>query len=219
MATALTIFSVATAIVLVVVAILAAALARAGSTRRQALERWAAETGWRYAPRSDAEWVARLPRKSVRGLRSTLTGVLDGFPVTVADYSYTTSANPADPEDDSTRLTHQCVVVAITLDRPHPPITVTVRDQHTELAHTGHPPVETGNPLFDNSFQITSADPEHARQLVGQPLVQAHLAGIVPHWSITGDTLLTYFPGSLGDPAAIPTLAAPLLTVAKLLER
>jgi hypothetical protein len=48
-------------------------------------------------------------------------------------------------------------------------------------------------------------------------LVQEHVAGRLPEWSLEGQDLLTYRHGHIGDPATIPR-QFPLARVATLLE-
>ncbi|OLB65509.1 MAG: hypothetical protein AUI10_06415 [Actinobacteria bacterium 13_2_20CM_2_72_6] len=57
--------------------------------RREGLRGWAARYGWTYVERPKTDWADRLPGRNRRGLSLVLSGVLDGYPVSVADYEYT----------------------------------------------------------------------------------------------------------------------------------
>ncbi len=50
---------------------------------------WAARYGWAYVERPATDWPARLPGHNRRGVSLVVSGVVDRYPVSVADYSYT----------------------------------------------------------------------------------------------------------------------------------
>ncbi|MEV5837761.1 hypothetical protein [Nocardia sp. NPDC052112] len=191
---------------------------RAERRRKGVLWQWAARHGWSYAEHSWAQWVSRLPGGGRRALGVTLSGMVGGRWVTVAEHSYTTTSSSG---DSTSTQTHHYLAVVVVLDRPLPSVAVTGRGAMSKFGRAlfGDKPTATGNAEFDARFRIKSADPNFARWLVSKPLIDAHLAGIVPDWSLVGQDLLTYRPGRLRDPNTIPALTTPLTHVADLLGR
>lgn len=188
--------------------------------RKAVLSDWAAVQGWSFLESSRAPWTARLPGANRHGLGATLTGVLHGRWVTVADYSYSTTSSNG---DTSSTTTHYFIVVLVLLDRIYPPISVRRAGLMMKLGRAvfGESQPPTGNVTFDSQFRIETADPACARALVGPALIDAHLAREVPLWSIVGAELLTYIPtsGTLQDRNMIAGYVMPLLHVADLLGR
>ncbi|MET8779712.1 hypothetical protein AB0H49_28930 [Nocardia sp. NPDC050713] len=184
----------------------------------QTFSEWGTPHGWRFEMAPLVPWTARLPGRNPTGLGATLTGELGGHQVTVADYSYQTSAWNGQIVHTTT---HRFVVVVVLLERPYPPVAV------VDVAALSEPgsalfsdvPVTTGHRDFDHRFRVTAVDTNYARLLVGPQLIAAHLEGVVPRWSLAGHELLSYQTGRLGDPDAIPDLAAPVLHLATLIER
>ncbi|MEV6280819.1 hypothetical protein [Nocardia sp. NPDC051832] len=80
----------------------------------------------------------------------------------------------------------------------------------------GDKPTATGHAVFDSRFRITAPDEWAAHQLIGPPLIEAHLAGTVPLWSVLGQDLLAHYPGRL-QAGMIPACVPQLLRVADLL--
>jgi hypothetical protein len=75
----------------------------------------------------------------------------------------------------------------------------------------------TGHADFDRKFQIVG-DEAAARSVIRPELLDAHVAGSVPPWTARGHDLIPRRPGQLADPGALPTLLAPLIRVADLLD-
>ncbi|HEU4422203.1 MAG TPA: hypothetical protein VFR67_06635 [Pilimelia sp.] len=195
--------------------------------RREALRQWASRYGWTYVERPTTDWWSRLPGRNRWGVSLMLSGVMGGYPVSVADYSYTDTSTSTSHRADGTSstssssTTYHFVVVVVRLGRPGPTIEVWPRHGLSKLGRAifGDAAAAIGYEPFDRAFRITAKDPAAARHLVGRSLVSEHLAGRVPAWSLRGTELLTYQRGRLGDPAAIPGMAAPLVRVATLLGR
>jgi hypothetical protein len=195
--------------------------------RREALREWAAANGWEYAQRPAAPWQRRLPRRGARRAVSlALTGPLGGYPVTVADYSYTEThtqftTGVGGAGSTSTTRTHHFVVVVVRLPWSAPAVAVHPRRGLSRLARAvfGEGRTALGNEAFDRAYRVATREPEAARRLIGPALIAEHLAGRAPAWSLDGADLLTYRRGRLGDPAEIPSLARPLVRVASLLGR
>jgi hypothetical protein len=207
-------------VVLMVVGIVVSV--RKDRRRRAALREWAARHGWTYTEEPSAEWARRLPGTRRRGLTLMLSGVVDGYPVSVADYYYQTESTSGTGAQSSTSTTnHYLVVVAVRLGREGPTVGVAPRHGLSKLGRAifGEGKSATGYEPFDRDFKVTARDPAAARQLVGPALAAEHLAGRVPAWSLKGNDLLTFHQGRLTDPARIPALVGPLVRVATLLGR
>ncbi len=186
--------------------------------RTAGLAAWARANGWGFLTRPGTNWPQRLPGHHRRGVTLALTGVVNERVVSVGEYHYTESHTTG---SSSTSTTHRYVVVGLRLPAAYPPIAVAPRGGLSRLGRTlfGDGRASTGNAAFDERFRIATADPALVPALIGPALLGAHLAEQVPPWSIVGDELLTYFPGTLRDPAAIPGYAAWLGQVADLLGR
>jgi len=193
--------------------------------RRAALRQWAAAHGWTYTERPSVEWARRLPGTRSRGLTLMLSGVVDGYPVSVADYYYqtesTSSASSTTGTTSTSTTTHHLVVVAVRLGRAGPTVGVAPRHGLSKLGRAifGEGRTAIGYEPFDKEFKVTAKDPAAARQLIGPALAAEHLAGRVPAWSLKGTDLLTFHQGRLTDPARIPELVGPLVRVAMLFGR
>jgi hypothetical protein len=219
--------AVAVALVIVLIVVAAVVSARRERQRREALRRWAAQHGWTYVERPKTDWVPRLPGHGRRGVSLMLSGVVEGYPVSVAEYSYTQTSTSTTRNADGTSssstssTTHHFVVVVVRLVRPGPSIEVVPRHGLSKLGRAifGDRATALGYEPFDRAFRIAAKDPAAARQLVGPVLAAEHIAGRVPPWSLHGAELLTCKSGRLDDPARIPSLAAPLIRVATFLGR
>ncbi|MET8651303.1 hypothetical protein [Nocardia aurea] len=189
--------------------------------RSDALRQWAVHHGWQWAAAYPAPWTVRMPGANPHGVGYGFTGIADGRRVTVTEYTHRTRKRRALDEGSTRTVTHHHVVTIVHLDRPHPPVAVAARGVLSafERAVFGERPVATGNLWFDNRFWIVSRDPGYVRHLIGPDLMAAHIAGVVPLWSVTGNHLVSYSPGRLNHLPAIPTHIAPLLRVASLLGR
>jgi hypothetical protein len=212
--------------VLVVLVVLAARRGmRLERERQQRLAAWAQHHEWTYAqrPRGEWPWMRRLPGSTGRRVSLVLSGTFEGYPVTVAEYSYTTSSSGTDASGNSTSssTTHRLTVAVVRLPEAYPPVEVASRSAASRLARSlfGEGQVSTGDREFDRRLRIKSPDPATARALVGPALISAHLAERVPAWSLDGDELVTYRQGLLPEPDDVSPLVAPLVEVARLLHR
>ena len=159
---------------------------------------------------------------SSRRVTLMLSGVVDGYPVSVADYYYQTeSTSGVGSQSSTSTTTHYLVVVAVRLGRAGPTVGVAPRHGLARLGRAifGEGKAAIGYAPFDREFKVTARDPAAARQLIGPVLAAEHLAGRVPAWSLKGVDLLTFHQGRLTDPARIPELVGPLVRVATLLGR
>jgi hypothetical protein len=212
-------------VVLIVVGIVVSV--RRDRQRRAALQHWAAQHGWTYTDKPKVEWARRLPGTRSRGVMLMLSGVLDGYPVSVADYYYqtestsTTSNASGGTSTSTSTTTHYLIVVVVRLGRPGPTVGVAPRHGLSKLGRAmfGDGKTALGHEQFDRAFKVSTKDPAAGRQLVGPLLAAEHLAGRVPAWSLHGADLLSYRQGQLKDPARIVELARPVIRVATLLGR
>jgi hypothetical protein len=204
---------------LAVAIVLAVYGARKERERKDTLVQWALANEWAHMVRPATDWPTRLPGHNGRGVTMAMTGLVNGWTVTVGEYHYTTSSTDANGHSSST--THHYVVVALRLPRAYPSIAVSPRGGMSKLWRSvfGDSGATTGIPQFDETFKINTKDPAAVRYAVGPALVEAHLAGRVPAWSIVGDELLTAFQGRITDPTKVPGWAASLVLVAQLMGR
>ncbi|WP_141721653.1 hypothetical protein [Micromonospora citrea] len=190
--------------------------------RRERWRQWAAHHGWAYVERPRVAWTDRVPGRNRRGVRFALTGRLHGRPVGVAEYEHTETHTSTDANGNQTTnsQTHVYVVCSVWLRWQFPALTVAPRGVFSKLGRAlfGSDVYATGHEEFDRRWRVGAAAPGQ-QALVGPALVAAHLAGAVPAWSVRGAELITYRAGRLEDPALVPSLLAPLVTVAGLLEQ
>ncbi|MER6755686.1 hypothetical protein ABT235_16075 [Micromonospora echinofusca] len=190
--------------------------------RRERWRQWAARYGWTFVERPQLTWTDRVPGRSRRGVRFALTGTLQGRPVCVAEYAYTEThtSTGADGNQTTSSQTHTYVVSSVWLRREFPTLAVAPRNAFSKLGRAlfGSDTYATGHEEFDRQWRVAAAAPGQ-QTLVGPTLIAAHLAGAVPSWSVRAAELITYRGGRLDDPALLPSLVTPLITVADLLEQ
>ena len=210
-------------VVLIVVGIVVSV--RRERRRRAALQHWAWQHGWTYTDKPRVEWARRLPGTRSRGVTLMLSGVVDGYPVSVADYYYqtestsTTSSAGGTTSTSTSTSTHYLTVVVVRLGRPGPTVAVAPRHGLSKLGRAvfGEGKTALGYQEFDKAFKVSTKDPVAGRQLIGPRLAAEHLAGRVPAWSLHGADLMSWRPGRLKDPAQVVELARPVVQVARLL--
>jgi hypothetical protein len=202
---------------LALVGTLALAIRRGRESLRR-LEEWARHNDWRVVRNPRVDWTPRLPGRNAGGVRLLLHGSVHERPVAVADYSYWTGGSSS-----GTSTTYRFVVIAVGLPVPHPELAVVRRDGLSRLGRSlfGGRAAEVGVPAFDREFRVRTRHPELVPSIVGPALVEEHLAGRLPEWSLAGRELLTWRPGELlsEPPPRIPQLVEPLVRVAELLGR
>ncbi|HET8661398.1 MAG TPA: hypothetical protein VFM55_20675 [Micromonosporaceae bacterium] len=199
--------------------ILACATNSLEQERRERIQQWAVEHRWVYTQSPEVGWGARLPGRNRSGVRWMVSGTIEGYPVSIAAYTYL--MQPVGVPPAAVVSTRHLLLLVVRLAQPYPEVAVQPR---APLAAIGRALFgdrgAVGDERFDHQFRIvTKADRSHVRQLVGPALVTEHIAGTVPAWSLQGDELLAYRDEELDDPERIPTLAAPLIRVADLLSR
>jgi hypothetical protein len=205
-------FVVALLVLLIVVA------HRREKARRQALEQWALGREWQVVRHPRVDWGRRMPGHNKRGVTLSVSGVLHGRPATIAEYAYTTTTGNAG--GPTTTETHRFVLLVVVLGRAHPTMAVHRRGGFSKLGRTlfGDKPTAIGYEPFDRTYRVTAGDPGAVRSVLAPALVNGHVAGGLPLWSLEGRELLTYRVGRIGDPATIPAQLEPLLRVADLIE-
>jgi hypothetical protein len=191
--------------------------ARRTRRRRAAMTDWALRNGWTAAPALAAEWIGRLPGRNRRGVSLALSGTVRGWPVTVAEYSYTTATSGSDGQ---TQTTHRYIVVVVRMPAPSPAVTVKPRGAGSRALRAifGSRAGPSDNDEFNRRFDVDTEDPVTAQRLFTAALVNQHLAGELPHWSLSGHDLVTYQSGRIARPEDVPGHADPLIRVAALLQ-
>jgi hypothetical protein len=226
-------FMAAGAVVLVALVIAAVVMLSrkmaAERSRIAGIEQWARENDWYVDHRPEVGWSDRVPGGDRRGASLEVRGFVHGYPVAVAEYSYTTTTitttsntTPNAPGGMTiSTTTHQYVVTLVRLAAAHPPVAVLGRGPVSRLGRVlfGEGSTAVGNPEFDRLFRVRSGHPDHARTVVGRALVGEHLAGTVPVWDLAGHELITWEPGRIADPRSIPARSGALVRVAMLLGR
>ena len=219
---------VGVAVVIALIVVAAVVSARRERERREALRQWAARYGWTYEERpAPPDWTARLPGRNRRGVSLMLSGVVDGYPVGVAEYSYTHTSSTTTHNADGTSstrtssTTYHYVVVVVRLPQAGPSIEVQSRHALSKLGRAlfGDRPTAVGHEPFDREFRVGAKDPTAVRRLIGPALVDEHVAGRVPAWSLDGTDLLTFQNGRLDGAERVADRAASLVRVATLLGR
>jgi hypothetical protein len=212
-------------LVVVLVALAAVAARRRERRRTDAVRSWAQANGWAVTDRPAVDWGARLPGGARDGVSVVLSGVVRGRPVSVGEYmmtetqvSTTSDATGGTSTSTSSNTVHYTVAVA-RLTQPMPDTTVEQRGGLSRLARavTGPSESATGNAAFDKAFRIRTANPPAVRAWCTPALIDAHLRGHVPAWSVHGVEVLTYHPGRL-DPPAIVSHAERVAYLAALLN-
>ncbi|MET8151447.1 hypothetical protein ACIBSW_17275 [Actinoplanes sp. NPDC049668] len=197
------------------IAVIAVYSVRRERRRKARLQQWADRNGWTLTLRPDVDWGRRLPGGNRHGVGPTFSAILDGRPVSVAEYSVT------DASDGTTTNTHHHVVTVARLSRPLPPTQVEPRGRTSRLKNRilGPGDTATGNPDFDREFRIHTNDPATLHHWFTAPLITAHLTRQVPpSWSVQGTELLCHQPGRL-NPNQIRDHAAAVLPLADQLDR
>ncbi|MET7419259.1 hypothetical protein [Dactylosporangium sp. NPDC005555] len=209
------------AVALIIVAVVVSA--RRERARRDALRLWAKHNGWQVVDKPQVDWGRRMPGRNRRGVSLALFGTVGGHPVSIADYSYTTSSTSTDANGatQTTTTTHHHVAVVVRLRMPRPTVAVHRRGGGSKLWRSlfGDKATAIGYEAFDSAYRVNASDPSLVRAVIGGPLVAEHVAGRLPDWSVEGNELLTFHQGRIGAPERIPAQVGPLLRVADLLEQ
>jgi hypothetical protein len=195
---------VGTAATALVVAVGRAA-ARAERRRGEALYAWAAANGWQLREGDvPAPWRQRLAHLRSFRVRRLVYGAVGGLPVLAADCHYT--AHGTDGQGNSQSTDVSLSVFVARLPGVWPDIEVRGRRLGSRLLRAlgRSSRVEVGHPLFDQRFTVEAADPRAAHAVLSPALVDAHLRGLVPPWSLHGGELLVAEMGRLTPEDVLP---------------
>jgi hypothetical protein len=203
-------------LIVVVVALVAVLTRRRRRGRAGRLEGWAHENGWTVTRRPVVDWGVRLPGGNRDGIATMISGRVRGRPVSVAEYVVTggrTDVTMVSPDNI------YAVTVAV-LAQPLPGISVEPRGPTSLRDQVVAGPGEsaTGNVAFDRTYRIRTNDPDAVPRWCTSQVIEAHLRGQIPAWSVHGNELLTYENGRL-IPAAIPGRIGPVTYLADLLDQ
>jgi hypothetical protein len=189
----------------VLVLALGRAAAKAERRRKDALYAWSMASGWQVregdVPAPWRQRLAHLPKFRVRRL---VYGTVRGLPVVAADCHYTASSTDGQGNSQSSDVSLSVFVA-------HPPgvwpdLEVRGRGLGSRLLRAlgRSSRVEVGHALFDQRFTVEAPDPRAARALLSPALVDAHLRGHAPQWSLYGGELLITETGRLTPEEVLP---------------
>jgi hypothetical protein len=193
-----------TGVVLLLVAVRRAAV-RLDRRRRDALYAWTMTRGWRlHEGDAPTSWRHRFSGLSRFQIRRLATGAVGTLAITAADCHYVTHHTDAHGTPQTTNV--DLSVFVARLPGMWPDIEVRGRHLGSRLLRAlgRSSRVEIGHPLFDQRFQVETADPRAAHALLSPALVDAHLRGQVPYWSLQGGELLITERGHLSPERAAP---------------
>lgn len=191
--------------------ILVIALVRAGAKaerrRLDALYAWTMANGWQLVEGNvDTPWRHRLAHLSRFGIRRLVYSVVHGLPVTAADCHYTTHSTDANGNSQSSTVALSVFVARLPGRWPD----VEVRSRHLGSrlmrALGRQSRIETGHQLFDQRFSVAATDPGAVRALLTPALVDAHLRGQAPPWSLQGGELMLVASGRLNPDGIRPEI-------------
>jgi len=157
------------------------------------------------------EWCSQLPGSHYRGVSQIMSRTENGWPVSVAEYSYYDGSGEGETK-------RHYVVTHVRLTSSYPPVAVERRGGISRVGRAvfGDNAASTGNEDFDRQFRVKTDDPAgHA--LVGPALIAEQFAGRIPTWSLAGPDLVTWQKGKLGDLSRIQPVIDGLIRVAGLI--
>jgi hypothetical protein len=185
--------------------------------RQRALEAWAATNRWQLVRHPQVDWGQRMPGRAKRGVTLALYGNVRGRPVCIAEYRYTTSSYNGTSTQTNT---HHFTLCVVRLRRPFPPMGVARRGGMSRFGRSlfGDGRTALRNEAFDRQFKVSAADPRLIPEVLGPRLVGEHIAGLLPNWTVSGNELISYRTGLIGQPESILVQFAGVLRIADLLE-
>jgi hypothetical protein len=171
------------------------------------LQAWADRHGWRLIrprPRFWTRWPAPGTTTAV------LSGELGGRPVTMTEFELPGSKGHS----------FHRVQLVVRLRRSWTSVEVSRRGaaQRIEEVVRNSPAAATGQAAFDRAYLVVAEDPTTVPALIGPRLVDEHLQGLLPDWSVLGDHLMAYHDVPIGDPDTIARRFGPLLRIADLID-
>jgi hypothetical protein len=204
------------------IVVLAVVSHRREKARQQALELWAMQHEWQISRRPQVDWGRRMPGRNKRGVTVALSGMIRGRPATIAEYyyTYTTTSTDSSGRSSSTTRTYHYVLMVVPLRQPHPTVAVFRRGTMSRFGRAlfGDKATALGYEPFDSEYRVAANDPRLVRSVLGPALVNEHIAGRLPDWSLEGRELLSFREGRIGEPASIPGQLEAVIRVADLIE-
>jgi hypothetical protein len=181
--------------------------AKAERRRLDALYAWSMANGFRLVEGDvNTPWRHRLAHLSRFGIRRLVHSVVYGLPVVAADCHYTTHSTDANGNAQSTTVSLSVFVARLPGSWPD----IEVRNRHLGsrlLRALGRQSaIETGHPMFDQRFSVAATDPHAVRALLTPALVDAHLRGQAPAWSLHGGELMLVSSGRLNPDGIRPEI-------------
>lgn len=177
--------------------------AKAERRRLDTLYAWTMANGWQLVEGDRAtSWRPRLAHLSRFGIRRMVQSVVHGLPVTVADCHYTSYSTDANGNSQSSVISLSVFVARLPGRWPDVGIRGKSLTNSLMRALTGQPSIKIGHPAFDKRFVVSAADPRAPRALLSPALVEAHVNGQAPAWSLFGGELMIVESGRL-TPARI----------------
>jgi hypothetical protein len=223
------------------------ALWRTDRQNEAMLEQWAVQNRWGISRNASLPFEVGGPDDGQGSATILLHTTVNGRPVAVADYWYRRWHNSWDSEAAAHRQMIRRTVTTVRLPRSYPRMSVKVRtggggwgafnavmcaigrasdpvgsalgDLQQRILGPKTTGVSVGYAPFDDEFEIQAGDPDLARRLIGRALVDEHVAGRVPTWTVQGSDLYTLQGSSPIVPEEIPGTLSSLLRVADLLGR
>jgi hypothetical protein len=159
--------------------------------RRDALYAWTMANGWRMHEGDAAtRWRPRLAHLRGFRMRRLAYGTVGPLSVTAADCRYETTSSNGQGGTQTVEVNLAVYVAA--LPGAWPEIMVGNRHLGSRILRAlgGHSGVEVGHPEFDRRFRVETVDPYAVPRLLSPALVDAHLHGQVPNWSISAGELM-----------------------------
>jgi hypothetical protein len=208
---------IALAILLAVVAV------RRERERKEGLGRWATYNGWIMTLRPAVDWGRLLPGRNRRGVTLALSGTVEGHPVTIAEYHYTetTSSTNANGSSTSSSTTYPLRPARGAIEPPRPEHQRLSTGALSKFGRSlfGDRATAIGHEPFDNEYRVAAKDASVVPYVLRPALVQEHVAGRLPGWSLEGQDLLADLPPRAHRrPGHHPGPVGPLVRVATLLE-
>jgi hypothetical protein len=210
-------------------------------------ERWATQNGWGVSRDVSLPFEVGGPDDGQGSAAILLHTTVNGRPVAVADYWYRRWHNSWDSDLNNRRQMVRRTVTTVRLPQSYPrmsvkrrtggggwgafnavfgaigrasdPVGAALGSLQEKLTGPKTVEVSVGYAPFDQEFKIEATNPDLARSLIGQSLVEEHVAGRAPTWTVQGQDLYTLQGSSPIVPEEIPARLSSLLRVADLLGR
>jgi hypothetical protein len=220
---------------------------RSDAQNEAMLEQWAAQNRWGVARNASLPFEVGGVDDGQGHAAILLHTHFNGRPVAVADYWYRKWHNSWDSDAARRRQMVRRTVTTVRLPQSYPrmsvkrrtggggwgafnsvfgaigaasdPINAALGSLQEKLLGPKTVEMTLGYQPFDEQFKIEATDPDLARRLIDRALVDEHVSGRAPTWTVQADDLYTLQGSSPIIPDEIPNLLSSLLRVADLLGR